>query len=163
MTTRLLCSTVMLAVIGVNAAARSEPTVLTGAWRVTEIRPDGPDPSTITSPQPGLLLFTGNHYSMLYINGDKPRPPVPRDATAAEVWAFVTPFVANSGTYEIKGGTLTMRPIVAKDPGVMAAGAVLSYTVRLDGNTLTLTRQTKESTPNSPPANPTILKLARVE
>ncbi len=161
--TKLLCSTVMLAVIVVNAVATSEPTVLTGAWRVTAIRPDGPNPATIYSPQPGLLLFTGNHYSMLYINGDKPRPPVPQDATAADVWAFVTPLVANSGTYEITGGTLTLRPAVAKDPAVMATGALLSYSARFDGNTLTLTRQVREATPNSPPTNPTILTLARVE
>ena len=158
---RLLCVTAMLAAIGISVFASVEPTALTGAWRVTEIMPDGPKPSLITSPQPSLLLFTANHYSMLYVNGDTARPAVPKNATAADVWAFVTPFVANSGTYEIRGSTLAIRPIVAKDPGVM--GRFLFYAFKLEGNALTLTRMATESTPISPPENPTILKLIRVE
>ncbi len=36
---------------------------LEGAWRVTEVVTTGPLGRTLSSPQPGLLLFTGGYYS----------------------------------------------------------------------------------------------------
>ena len=40
-----------------------------------------------------------------------------RNPTNEEIRAGWTPFTASSGTYDIAGSTLTMRPIVAKNPG----------------------------------------------
>jgi len=151
-----------VAAIDINAFVQSKPTIITGAWRLTEITTTGPGGSTNRSPQPSLFLFAESHYSILYIEGDRPRAALPNNATADDLRAFVAPFVANAGTYEIKNGTLTTRPIVAKVPAVMAAGNFISYSFKVEGNTLILTYLTNESSPNSP-ANPTTLKLTRVE
>ena len=45
---------------------------LVGAWRVTEIADVNGPP--ITSPQPGLYIFTRQHYSFVRINGTRPLP-----------------------------------------------------------------------------------------
>ena len=55
---------------------------------------------------------------------------------------------------------LTTHPVVAKNPAAMAAGAYSVYRCKVDGNTLTLTTLRNQ---NGPVANPTTIKLARVE
>ena len=44
----------------------------------------------------------------------------------------------NSGTYELAGTTLTLRPVVAKSPTFQ--GGVAHYTIKHDGNNLWLTQ-----------------------
>ena len=51
-----------------------------------------------------------------------------------EHWAE---FTANSGTYTIKGSTLTTRPLVAKNEGVMQAPAQ-EREFKIEGSTLWL-------------------------
>jgi hypothetical protein len=82
-----------------------------GVWRVSEVVTTGANAATNSNPQPSVIIFTRGHYSQIAVTGAKPRPPVapakdPQKLTDAEKiarfeqWA---PFVANSGTYEIKG------------------------------------------------------------
>ena len=48
-----------------------------------------------------------------------------------EAWA---PFTANAGTYEVTGGTLTTRPIMAKNPSVMGQPSTREF--KIAGKTL---------------------------
>ncbi len=155
-----LLATVLLSA---TAMAQLKPTPLTGTWSVTEVKTTGPNAQTNSKPQPGLYIFTGDHYSIMTVNSDKPRPALPQDqakATAAELRAAWDPFTANSGSYEIAGGTVTFRPAVAKNPNVMAPGTSNVSTFKITGKTLTLI-QVKNTT--GPVANPTTTTLTRVE
>jgi Lipocalin-like domain len=151
-----------MALLAATANAQLKPTSLTGTWRVTEAKTTGPNARTLSSPQPGLLIFTGNHYSRMVITSDQPRTALKDQskATAAELLATWGPFNAASGAYEISGDNLTVRPVVAKNPQVMAPGAVLVYSFKLEGHTLTITDVRNA---NGPVANPATITYTRIE
>jgi hypothetical protein len=126
---------VLAAAAGLGAQTTAQD--LEGAWRVTEFVTGGPGARTISTPQPGLLLFTDGYYSYTLINGDEPRAGLPPGIASAEALLMVwNPFSANAGTFEISGDTMIRRPIVAKDPNAMAPGAYNQYTFRLSADTL---------------------------
>ena len=82
----------------------------------------------------------------------KPYPDKPMDQDKA---AAFDPFVANSGTYEVKGSQLLTQPAVAKNPNVMTGKGGASE-VRFDGpNTVVIT--------GGGPGGKTAVKLQRVE
>jgi hypothetical protein len=149
-----------------QSRAASEPTIQ-GVWRVTEVTTTGKDASTNKSPQPGLYIFTGRHYSLVRVTASTARPDLgPEDypkATAAQLLALWGPsaFAAFSGTYELAGGKLTTRPVVARSPRPMAPGAFSTSSYKLDGKTLTITQE--RGFDGKPVANPTTLKLTRIE
>jgi len=131
---------------------------LDGAWRITEMSAVGGQ--TLTSPQPGLLLFTGGHYSYTLITGDEPRPDLPQGVvTTADLLRAWNPFSANAGTVEVSGETMIRRPMVAKNPDAMAPGAYNEYTFRLTADTLWVTTVGTES---GPARNPTTVKYLRM-
>ena len=148
-----------------QSRAASQPTIQ-GVWRVTEKTTTGPNASTNKSPQPGLYIFTAKHYSLIRINGTTARPDMPQGqqtkATAAQLLAVWGPsaFGAQAGTYELAGGKLTLRPLVAKNTATMASGASSTASYKLDGKTLTITSERQAS---GPVANPTTWKLTRIE
>jgi hypothetical protein len=125
---------------------RSSSSPVQGTWRIQEVVVTGANPVTIRSPQPGLYLFTGKHYSIVAITGSGPRPKyegsvVPIKPTDAEMIARYRQWVAfqaNAGTYEIKGTTLITKALVAKNESVMA-DPVTNREFKVEGNTLTLT------------------------
>lgn len=92
-----------ITVLTVSANAQFKATPLTGTWSLTEIKTTGPNARTISHPQPGLLMFTGNHYSLMIIESDKPRAeiqsPQVKKPTVDELLATWEPFTAASGTY----------------------------------------------------------------
>jgi hypothetical protein len=151
-------------VLTATANAQFKTTPLTGTWSVTEIKTTGPSARTISHPQPGLLIFTGHHYSLMIIESDQPRAEIQnsqtKKPTADELLATWGPFTAASGTYEISGSTLTTRPVVAKNPQVMAPGDVQLNTFKIEKNTLTVTRTRNGQTPV---ANPTTITFTKVE
>ncbi len=133
---------------------------LEGAWRVTEVVTTGPLGRTLESPQPGLLLFTGGHYSYTLVTSDQPRPIPPRGLANVEdmldVWS---PFTANAGTFEVSGNSMTRRPVVAKSPDAMAPGAFNEYTFRLSADTLWVTTV---GTEGGPARSPSTVRYVRV-
>ena len=134
-----------------------------GAWALTEITTTGTDGSTKQMTQPSVYLFTKKHYSAIYVSSSDPRPSVAdiTTLTADELRnIFVTSFVANAGTYELKGGKLTMRPVVAKNPGFMQAGTFTTSSLKIEGNMMTLV---SEGSNTGPTKNPTTFKLKRIE
>ena len=54
-------------------------------------------------------------------------------------------FVANAGTYEVSGTTMTLRAIVAKIPRAQSEKNFTKLTFKLDGNTLWLTPMETEA------------------
>ena len=147
----------MFALGGVAAAQE-----VSGAWRLDEIRTAGAEGKTSKFANPNIYLFTKGHWSIIRVEGDKPR--------STESWQTMTPeqvidtyvkqFTASGGTYELKGGTLTMKTTIAKNPGFMAREHWISYTVKVNGPTMTLTAA---ATNEGPIKNPQIMTLTRLE
>lgn len=135
-----------------NPAAQGQTkSPVEGVWRVAEVVvPDGgagEKGTTITSPQPGLVIFTRGHYSQVVVREREPRAAVapakdPQKLTDAEKLARYEqwrPFTANAGTYEVKEATLLIRPMVAKNVDVMTREKPLEWTFKMEGtNTLWL-------------------------
>jgi hypothetical protein len=146
-------------------ARDSKPGSVQGVWQAVQVTMTGPSPGTITIPEPraNVTILTAQHYSRVEVHAEGPRP-APADAataTADELRAAWGPFFGEAGTYEItNGNTITMRPIVAKNPVAMAHGAFTTHTFRLQGDTLWITDQRNQ---DGPIANPVIAKLVRIE
>ena len=133
-----------------------------GVWRLDEMSTSGNGGSTDKMTQPSMYLFTKSHYSIIYVNTDKPRSTDDsRKMTAEQLRdTYVTSFVANAGTYSIKSGKITFKPMVAKSPSYMLPGSWVTDTVKISGNTMTMT---VESASEGPVTNPITIKLTRVE
>lgn len=130
---------------------------LEGAWLVAEISAAG---RILSSPQPGLLLFTGRYYSYTLVTSEAPRPAPPPDVASPEaLLAAWNPFTANAGTFEVSGSTMTRRPIVAKNPDAMGPSVWNEYSFRLQADTLWITPTRTES---GPARNPSTVKYVRL-
>jgi hypothetical protein len=150
--------------VGQGAAAQPARNSIEGVWRVVEATITGPGSRTISfAERPNLTIITDKYYSRVEVQADGPRP-IPADvarASADELRAAWGPVVAEAGPYEVRpGGLLTMRPIASKNPAVMGPGVFITYSYKLEGNTLALTQQRNQ---NGPFTNPFTLKLVRVE
>lgn len=150
---------VNLAAVGVQDPKKTQ---LEGAWKVAEVLPPAtsanPKPTPVTSPQPGLLIFTKGYYSGMSVTALQPRtatapPKDPTNLTDAEKiaryeqWA---PFIANAGTYEVKGSTLTLRPMVAKNPNMMTGESTVTWELKLEGANAFWLIPPADRAPNSP-------------
>ncbi len=161
----------LIAFSTVLAAQTAPKKPLEGVWKVVESVVTGANASTNTNPQPSLFIFTKTHYSMMSVSGNQPRAlfKAEQPTNQEKVPAFDS-FVANTGTYEVMGSTLTIRPIVARYPNFMAGGFD-KYQFRIEGNTLWLTDKSTDLNyrigervvPSSAPVSETRLKLVRVE
>jgi hypothetical protein len=147
-----------------GTAAQSTSGSIQGVWRVVEAAITGSAARTIAfADRPNLTIITARHYSRVEVQADGPRPILTdvAKASADELRTVWGPFVGEAGTYEVTPGSLvTMRPIASKNPAVMGPGVFLTYSYKLEGNTLSLTQQRNQ---NGPFANPFTLKLVRVE
>jgi hypothetical protein len=159
---------VLILLLTVTAFNQSKPSPsVQGVWRVDEINYTGPNARTVRR-APGLFMFTARHYSTLRVQVESPRPMRPdlnngeeqSKATADEIRSIWGPFGANAGIYEVSASTLTTRPIVAKNPSVMATGSFTEHTFKLEGSSLTLVTAKSE---DGPVANPTTYRLTRIE
>jgi hypothetical protein len=158
----------LMALVGAPLFAQSGAASqsIQGVWRVTEVTTTGPNASTNSSPQPSQYIFTPKHFSFIRINATKPRPDLTREqeptATAAQLLAVYgfDALSAQSGTYEVAGGKLTTRAVVARGNGPMASGAFSTASYKLDGKTLTITQERNTA---GPVANPTTWRLTRIE
>ena len=133
-----------------------------GAWRLDEIKTTGTDVKSVKFSQPNMYLFTKGHFSIIRIEGDKSRSTDDWQTMTREqvIDTYIKQFSASSGTYEMKGSTLTMKTTIAKSPGFMARANWISYTVAINGSTMTLTASaTNEGTIK----NPQILTLTRLD
>ena len=120
---------------------------LQGAWRIVRTSlTTGEQPSFRNYTQPGLLLFTARHYSLMYVEGNAPRkmfldPARPTDAEKAD--AFDT-FVGHSGTYSLEDSIVAMHVEIAKLPNLMGPelrSTFARFAYQISGDTLRLTRR----------------------
>ena len=137
-----------------SAASAQTKSPVEGVWKVTEVvvqqghendwlsgETSAEKTTTITTPEPGLIIFTKNHYSQLIVRGNKPRAAVPppkdrRNLTDAEKLALFEQWrvvIANAGTYEVKGSTLIIRGIVAKNVASTTRETPVEVTFTLEG------------------------------
>ena len=137
---------VSLVAVGNAGGQDQKKNQLEGVWKVTEVVVPTSNPAekgtTITSPQPGLLIFTRGYYSGMAVTSDKPRAAFapakdPHNLTDAEKIARYeqwNSFIANAGTYEVKGSTLTMHAMVAKNEERMTSAATVTFEIKLEGS-----------------------------
>jgi hypothetical protein len=126
-----------------DATRQPVRTDVRGVWKITELasRTPGAEWEVRTTPYLSQYIFTGKHYSYMYVPGAGLRkviagdPNRPSDAEKVEAYNSL---VAASGTYEFSGRTLTLVALVHKNPNEMD-GKPLTYTAELDGNTLRMT------------------------
>ena len=111
-----------------------------GAWRVTEFADANAAP--ITNPQPGLYIFTRQHYSFARIQGTRPLPAYPSNdkATDADKVAVFNALYLNTGTYTVTGNMLATKAMVAKSAFAIG-GAGNQYEFNVTGNNLVLTQK----------------------
>lgn len=151
------CIAVLVVLLTAQSAAAQGN--LEGVWKTTETTSTGPNARTNTNPQPGFIIFTKKHFSIVAISGDKPRPDLPqKEATDAQKVAAWTPLTAGIGTYEVKGTTFTLHPILAKNP--IEPGAFATFDFKTEGNTIVATQKANKA---GPVANPVTFKWVRVE
>ena len=133
----LLAIVVAAATVSGQSAATSP---LVGAWKV-----DGA--------QPGLYIFTKQHYSFSRVQGE-PLPEYPSNdkATDAQKVAVFNTLYLNSGTYTVTGNMLATRAMMAKSKFAIG-GAGNQYEFAISGNSLTLTQKPSGA----------VLKLTRLE
>ena len=135
--------TAVFALVGVvvTVYGQSSPagTSLVGAWRVTEFADANAAP--VTNPQPGLYIFTRQHYSFARIQGTRPLPAYPSNdkATDADKVAVFNALYLNVGTYTVTGNTLATKAVVAKS--AFAIGGGNQYEFNVTGNNLVLTQR----------------------
>jgi hypothetical protein len=134
-----------------------------GVWQLTEITVTGGGGMTMKVTQPSVYIFTKTHYSKIYVASDKPRPVLDDYSKATQEQLksiFVEGFDANAGTYEVSAGTLTLHSIVAKSPSDMKEGTWSTYSMKISGDTITLTPEDSNA---GPPKKSVTFKLTRVE
>lgn len=135
---------------------------LRGVWKVTELSTRKPGEEWKILPINGsVYIFTGKHYSYMFVPGAGPRrlhsgdPNKPSDAEKVAAYDSI---VAASGTYVLSGSNLALTALLHKNPNEML-GEHLMYTIEIDGNTL---RMSIVNPPFSP-GNERRTTLTRVE
>lgn len=166
----LLVSILCVNLVVVGNVQDQKKTQLEGVWKVSEVLPPASSatekPAPITSPQPGLLIFTKGYYSGMAVTANQPRTAAaaakdPNNLTDAEKIARYEqwgPFIANAGTYEVKGSTLTLHATVAKNPDAMTTNATITWEFKLEGANTFWLIPTAERATTSPR-----VKFTRVE
>jgi hypothetical protein len=167
--TRMLAAALWLVVLvacGTNPQVSKGP--LEGGWLVVDVRfGDGGEHTGIMRAQPGQFIFTPTRYAAVWVTQTEPRALSAShfQPTPDEIIAHYRSVAANSGTYEVSGSRITIRPIVAKLPDF--AGGQLTYEYRIDGDMLFLDAVEETSSGGIVPANYDAtrerLKLRRVE
>jgi hypothetical protein len=123
-----------LAVAATTLSGQSAPgNPLVGAWRVE-------------GAQPGLYIFTRQHYSFARVQGAAlPEYPSNDKATDADKVAVFNTLYLNTGTYTVTGNTLATKAMVAKSKFAIG-GAGNQYEFTVTGSSLTLTQKPSGAT-----------------
>jgi len=116
-----------------SAATSASP--LEGAWVVTSMQSS--DGVAIDPAGPGQFIFLDGRYSAVYTVGVTERRKSVKafDPTEEEMVEQYDTIIVNSGTYQVEGNELTLRPLVAKSPGFIGGSSMMEFSV--NGDTLT--------------------------
>ena len=136
MKTNLITISSLIAGLFLTLVAQAQSS-LEGAWEIEEVTVAGGSAAgTNMRPQPGVFIFTANHYSIVLVPGNEPRPLFTDQTSDQQRLAAYDRFIANTGTYETNGATIQIRPMVAKNPAAMA-GEGFSAEYSVQGNSMT--------------------------
>jgi hypothetical protein len=115
---RRFALSILFCVLSAGGGFAQTKSAIEGVWKITEWIESG---KTNTNPQPGLIIFTRGYYSVAHLMGPPRTDSIPsnmgREPSDAEKIALYEQwkwFVGISGSYEVKGSTVVMHPIVAK-------------------------------------------------
>lgn len=115
-----------------------------GTWQIVDVVATGVDSITDHSPQPSIVIFSSPFYSWSRVIGGTPRLLYrAQTPTDSERLAAFNSFAANSGRFAITDSTLTLHPIVARNPNFMAGGSE-TYRYRISRDTLWLTTRASD-------------------
>ena len=107
---------------------------LIGVWRAAGR--EGAGGMMLTNIPPAMRMFTAKHYS--WIASPIERPSVlfdkATDAQKTDLWNFV----AETGTYEIKGANVVTLVMAGRDPGRTTSAYSEEFTFKIEGNRLLL-------------------------
>lgn len=124
--------------VGDKATEGDNP--LLGSWKMASVTWKSDEAtSTIEQAQPGIVLFTPNSYSIMWIpiNGIRTPFKVLSKPTDEEAIFGFKSVVFNAGSYERVDGVVTTKSYIAKVPGF--EGGLQFYRFRIDGDVLRLT------------------------
>lgn len=149
---------------GSEAKAAPSTNPLHGVWSVTKMSPS--DGGSIDPSQPGLFIFTEDHYSAVYSLGADPRP-LSNEAfapTSDEKVAQYDTIIVNTGTYEADGSTITFHPTVAKSPEFIGGRSTMKYQISGDMLQLTASSVVSAAGDSAPLNGPgSTMSLQRIE
>lgn len=135
---------VSLIVAACEAPQETRESPLDGAWQVVEVEITGDGATAHNQPQPSLVIFSRGYYSWSRVTTTSPRPLFAAETpTDAERVAAYDSVLFNSGKFEISGSTLTVWPVVARSPNIMAGGSE-SYRFQLSGDTLQVHQRSED-------------------
>jgi hypothetical protein len=134
---RVACATLLVAAAFPVSA---EPSVV-GSWTLVSYAREDPATGVSTFPwgekPAGLLLFLPDGHMGVTITGQGRQPAVRGEDGLVEKQAKLYQTVtAYSGTYAIRGSTMTVRVEVASDPALV--GTDLAREVRIEGDLFTV-------------------------
>jgi len=132
---------------------------LEGVWKLIEVDLPGPDGFTSTKVQPSVLIITRQYMTFMGVMGEDPRPELPENPTDAQIVAAWNPLRAVTGSYEVKGNTITSNPIVGKRPN-WGPDDTMIYEYEFEGDDLSVRLI---SSLDGPIENPLSFKYTRVE
>lgn len=131
---RVLIAVLLLLSSGPWLSGQEPRNPIIGVWRA--VARETVDGKMITNVPPAMRMFTGKHYT--WIANPAERPPVPFDqATDAQKTALWN-FVAEMGTYDMKGPNVVTHVDVGKEPGRRTSAYSEEFTFKVDGNRLFL-------------------------
>jgi Lipocalin-like domain len=107
----------------------SSSSSIRGVWRQVEATSANGEISK--SNLPSLAIFTDRYYALMEITGERPAP-APGEATDADKLKLYDTLLANSGTYEFDGTTVTRHAQIAKNQAVI--GSAITSQVAVSGN-----------------------------
>jgi hypothetical protein len=107
---------------------------LIGVWRAAGR--EGMGGQLLTNIPPAMRMFTAKHYSWIASPSERPMVPFDKatDAQKADLWNFV----AEMGTYEMKGSNVVTHVMVGRDPGRTTSSYSEEFTFKIEGNRLLL-------------------------
>ena len=117
---------------GMMAQVSANP--LIGVWRAQGR--EGAGGAMLTDIPPAMRIFTAKHYSWIASPIERPTVPFDKatDAQKADLWNFV----AEMGTYEIKGSNVVTLVMVGRDPRRTTSVNSEEFTFKIEGNRLLL-------------------------
>ena len=124
---------------------------LAGAWEVAAI--GDTSGASIDPAGPGQFIFSNGRYSAVFTVDVTERMPSATafDPTDEEKVAQYDTIIVNSGTYEIDGDQVTLRPLVAKSPEYIGGSSTMTFQV--EGDVLMTTTQSLVSAGGGSPAD----------